>query len=375
MLREALKAGPVWATGTMSGTSLDGVDAAMVLTDGAQIFAFGESRYRPYTAPERAVLRDALGRWDDLARASAVVENAHAELLSDMPPPVLVGFHGQTTAHDPRGRGTRQIGDGRILAHVLDCPVAWDFRRADVEAGGQGAPLAPFFHHACARYIGERAPVVFLNLGGVGNLTWVDPEIEHPAEPGACLAFDTGPANAPLNDLVRARLGHEHDAGGALAASGRPDAAVLEELARQPYFQKPPPKSLDRDAFAWLQGRVARLSDADAAATLAAACVRSVALGMAHCPAPPGRIVVCGGGRLNPVLMDGLGDELAMPVLPADAVGLDGDMIEAQAFAYLAVRVARGWPTSAPSTTGVPAPVGGGIVSRPGDLVDAVAAG
>ncbi|MBJ3761906.1 anhydro-N-acetylmuramic acid kinase [Maribius pontilimi] len=367
MLKAALKAGPVWALGAMSGTSLDGVDAAMVLTDGARIFQFGASDYRPYSSDERKVLRAAMGGWDDLDEPAAVVETAHAELLSQMTGAQVIGFHGQTTAHDPGGRGTCQIGDGRILAHVLDCPVVWDFRSADVEMGGQGAPLAPFFHHACARWMKADAPLAFLNLGGVGNLTWVDPSIESPADPGACLAFDTGPANAPLNDLMQARLGRDMDEDGALASQGSPNAAVLERLAGHAWFHKMPPKSLDRDAFSWLTDAVADLSDADAAATLTAAAAASVALGLEHCPSPPARVLVTGGGRLNPVLMEMLAAGCTCPVEPVETVGLDGDMLEAQAFGYLAVRVARGWPTSAPGTTGVVAPVGGGVLSMPGD--------
>ncbi|PZX17734.1 anhydro-N-acetylmuramic acid kinase [Palleronia aestuarii] len=370
MFLDALKSGPVRALGTMSGTSLDGVDAAFVVTDGAAIFGFGGHAYRPYEAEERAILHAALGRWEGLAAAAEIVERAHLEILSGMTGADLVGFHGQTTAHDPGGRGTCQIGDGRRLAHALDCPVAWDFRSADVAAGGQGAPLAPFFHHACARYVGADAPLAFLNLGGVGNISWVDPRVASPAAPDACAAFDTGPANAPLNDLMRQRRGRDLDAGGALAAEGRADDEVLSRLARSNFFGRLPPKSLDRDEFAWLGGAVADLSDADAAATLTEAVALSVALGMDHLPTPPERILVTGGGRHNPVMMAALARRLDCPVAAVEAVGLDGDMLEAQAFAYLAVRVARGWPISAPATTGVPVPTGGGLLSWPGDALE-----
>ncbi len=368
MLRERLKAGPVWALGSMSGTSLDGVDAAMVLTDGARILEFGETAYRPYAESERAVLAAAIGRWEGLDDAAAIVEAAHAELLGGIAGADLVGFHGQTTAHDPGGRGTCQIGDGRRLASTLGRPVISDFRSADIAAGGQGAPLAPFYHHALARHLRLHAPVAILNLGGVGNITLVDPRIGTPFEPGACLAFDTGPANAPLNDLMRARLGRDRDADGALAARGTPDGAVLDALAADPFFREAPPKSLDRNAFARLGHHVAPLSDADAAATLTAAVAVSLALGLDLCPARPERILVTGGGRLNPVMMAMLAERTGIAVEPVDALGLDGDMLEAQAFAYLAVRVLRGWPTSSPGTTGVPRPICGGILSEPGDL-------
>ena len=363
-----LKGGAVWALGTMSGTSLDGVDAAMVLTDGQRILDFGETGYRPYTEDERAVIRAGLGHWPGSAAAEAaaeVVELAHAELMSGFRGAEIAGFHGQTLAHDPGGRGTHQAGNGALLAGVLGVPVVWDFRSADVAMGGQGAPLAPFFHFACARRVGAGQPVAFLNLGGVGNITWVDPRQPAPESPGACLAFDTGPANAPLNDMMLARRGRAQDEGGALAAEGRVDAEILESFLRHPYFFRMPPKSLDRDAFRTLSQAVGALDDADAAATLTAAAAAAVARGMEHLPIPPARVLVTGGGRLNATLMNELAQRLAAEVLPVEAVGLQGDMLEAQAFAYLAVRVAQGLPTSGPSTTGVPMAVGGGQISRP----------
>lgn len=365
-----LQAGRVRALGAMSGTSLDGVDAAVIDTDGERIFGFGPTRYRPYTDAERGVLRAALGRWpdDDVAAAGAVVQDAHAELLSQFEDVDLVGFHGQTLAHDPAGRGTHQLGDGAALARALGLPVVWDFRSSDIRLGGQGAPLAPFYHFACARWIGAERPLAFLNLGGVGNLTWIDPSRAAPQDEGALLAFDTGPANAPINDLLQTRLGLPFDEDGALARQGRVADGVLEQFLQHRYFARIPPKSLDRDEFADLPALVADLNDADAAATLTAISAASVMQGMEHCPTPPERVLVTGGGRRNPVLMEMLRAALGCPVEPVEAVGLDGDMLEAQAFAYLAVRVARGLPTSCPGTTGVRAAVSGGQISRPGDV-------
>ena len=360
--------GAVWALGAMSGTSLDGVDAAMVLTDGHRILDIGPSSYRPYTAAEREVLRAGLGHWPGSAateRVAEVVENAHADLLSGFKGAEIVGFHGQTLAHDPRGRGTHQAGNGALLAEVLGLPVVWDFRQADVAMGGQGAPLAPFFHFACARRIGADMPMAFLNLGGVGNLTWVDPRHAAPEAPGACLAFDTGPANAPIDDLMRARRGSMRDDGGALAASGRVDEDLIARFLDHPYFYKIPPKSLDRNELHAVLQAVGALGDADAAATLTACAAAAVARGVDHFPTPVTRILVSGGGRHNATLMAELTRRLPVPVEPVECVALDGDMLEAQAFAFLAVRVAMGLPTSAPSTTGVPAAVGGGRISRP----------
>jgi anhydro-N-acetylmuramic acid kinase len=245
--------GLIWALGAMSGTSLDGVDAAMVLTDGLTISDFGPHAYRPYTALEQSTLRAALGAWPGdpaVQPAAEVVEAAHAEVLSRFHGADLVGFHGQTLAHDPGGRGTHQAGDGALLSQVLGLPVVWDFRSNDVAMGGQGAPLAPFFHHACARWFGATEPLVFLNLGGVGNLTWIDPRIGKPEALAALLAFDTGPANAPVNDLLRARLGLDFDRDGAIAAAGTVDESAVARFLDHPYFYKIPPKSLDRDAFA-----------------------------------------------------------------------------------------------------------------------------
>ncbi len=273
-----------------------------------------------------------------------------------------MGFHGQTLAHDPQGRGTLQVGDGAALARALGRPVVWDFRTADVRFGGQGAPLAPFYHFALAKWAGATAPLAFLNLGGVGNLTWIDPSRMRPEDDGALLAFDTGPANAPLNDLLQRRRGLAYDAAGGLAAQGEVHAPTLDAFLADGFFYRMPPKSLDRDAFAMLSGATQGLDDADAAATLTACAASAVMRAMEHCPAPPTRLLVTGGGRHNATLMAMIAAGVDCPVDPVETIGLDGDMLEAQAFA---IRVARGLPTSCPGTTGVRAAIGGGTLSRP----------
>ena len=362
-----LKGGAIWALGTMSGTSLDGVDAAMVLTDGERILDFGPTAFRPYSPAEQAVLRRALGHWpgeDGVQEAAEVVETAHAELLSRFTGAEIVGFHGQTLAHEPKGRGTHQAGDGALLARALGLPVVWDFRSADMALGGQGAPLAPFFHFACARHIGAEQPLAILNLGGVGNVTWIDPRQPAPEAHGALLAFDTGPANAPLNDLMLARSGQPLDPGGETGLKGAVDEARIAAFLAHPFFHRMPPKSLDRNEFhAALD--MGNLSTEDAAATLAAAAAAAVARGAEHFPVPISRLLVTGGGRHNARIMQELSTRLRVTAEPIETAGLDGDMLEAQAFAFLAVRVARGLPTSGPATTGVAALIGGGKVSRP----------
>jgi len=351
--------------GAMSGTSLDGVDVAVVETDGVDITSFGETRYRPYSDAERATLRAGFGRWPGeagVAEAAEVVEAAHLEVMAGLEVEAL-GFHGQTLAHDPARGRTHQVGDGGRLAKALGLPVVWDFRTADVTFGGQGAPLAPFFHWAAARWVGAKAPLAVLNLGGVGNVTCVDPTSDKPDLPGALLAFDTGPANGPMDDLMARRGLGRFDEDGQRAASGHVATDVLQAFLGDGFFLKMPPKSLDRLDFADLGEVVADLSDADALATLAACSVASVVRGMEHLPCAPAALWVTGGGRKNVAVMAELSERLPCPVMAVEEVGLDGDFLEAQAFAYLAVRVMAGLPTSAPGTTGVPAAVGGGQVS------------
>lgn len=361
---------PIRTLGAMSGTSMDGVDAAVLLTDGETIAGFGETGYLAYAPAERAVLTRAMGQWQggpDVAAAAEVVETAHARLLSGFGAQV-VGFHGQTLAHDPANRRTHQAGDGALLAELLQVPVVWDFRTADVTLGGEGAPLAPAFHHACARHIGATEPVAILNLGGVGNLTWIDPGLPMAAA-GGLLAFDTGPANAPIDDLCMRHLGESFDRDGALARDGTADMDLVARLLNLAYFHRMPPKSLDRDAFRHAGTAIDALPPRHAAATWVAVIAASVGQALAQCPARPNRLLVTGGGRSNPAIMDAL-SALPTTVDPVEAVGLDGDMLEAQAFAFLAVRVLRGLPTSFPGTTGVSACVGGGTVSRPDGGVD-----
>ena len=361
------------ALGMMSGTSLDGVDAALIETDGIRIGGFGRSVFRPYSDNETAVLHAALGRWqgeEGVAEGAKISVQSHADLAQRFPEAELIGYHGQTFAHDPQGRGTHQAGDGAELSQLTNRPVIWDFRSEDVRQSGEGAPLAPFFHWACSSWAVAEGhlpaePVAFLNLGGVGNITWVDPGQSAPESEGACLAFDTGPANAPINDLVRSRLRQTHDAGGALALAGQADRGVVEEFLSHPYFQRQPPKSLDRDQFSGLIRAADTLSDADAAATLVSALAESVSAGFRWLPSIPATVLVCGGGRHNPAIMAALQKSLPSKVLAVEAAGLDGDMLEAQAFGWLAVRVLKGLPTSGPFTTAVPTPCCGGRISYP----------
>jgi anhydro-N-acetylmuramic acid kinase len=351
------------ALGLMSGTSCDGVDAALLTTDGRSRVAFGPSSSHAYPEDFRRRLRAVLGGKGEIAAVAEELTRLHAEAVGDLlrqagiaPTEVgVLGFHGQTVLHEPEKGRTWQIGDGRLLAQLTGIDTVSDFRSADVAAGGQGAPFVPLYHQALAAALPER-PLAVLNLGGVGNITWIG------AGPEELIAFDTGPANAMVDDWALRHLGTPVDEDGRLARSGRVDPAALAALMRHPYFDRPAPKSLDRDAFD--AAPVAGLSPADGAATLVAFTAAAVARGRDILPAPPRRWLVTGGGRRNPAVMTALSAALGQQVEPVESVGWDGDVLEAQAFAYLAVRSLAGLPLSLPSTTGVARPTCGGRLDK-----------
>lgn len=374
---------PVWALGLMSGTSFDGVDAATLLTDGETVSGFGPGAEFAYAAGEmdaaRAVHRDWRGfrpaqgeAAGALARAEAEVTEAHAAAAArlmargDAPAVEIVGFHGQTVAHAPDEGWTWQLGRGDRLARALGRDVAWDFRSADMAAGGQGAPLVPFFHHALARRMGgDGGPVCFLNLGGVGNVSWVDPGAERPETPGALIGFDTGPANAPIDDWMQAKFGTSCDFNGEAAAAGRVHEDFLARNSVLEWISRKPPKSLDRNDFAQVLAAMEGLSPEDGAATLTALAARCAAGAAAHLPRPAATWILCGGGRRNPTLARMIAERVEAQVISAEVAGFDGGLMEAQAFAWLAVRVKRGLPLTSPDSTGCRAPTPGGRLSRP----------
>ncbi len=342
----------------MSGTSLDGVDAAWVQTDGQTIKAFGPVTTVLYDEALRADLRRVLEMAPALALDDQGLRDVEKRLTREHALAVavlgaaadVIGFHGQTILHAPEVHRTWQIGDAAMLSHFTRLPVVHDFRSADVVAGGQGAPLAPLFHAALAKNMEK--PLLIVNIGGVANATWLGPE-------GEIMACDTGPGNGPLDDLAQKYLGQPYDKDGALAASGEVDLARLKTLLAHPFFVQPAPKSLDRLSFSGLIAQATKgLTPPDAAATLAAFICEAIA--QTPWPTPPKQVLVAGGGRHNAILMAGLAARFAAPVLPVEAVGWNGDALEAQCFAFLAVRSLRKLPLSLPSTTGVNAPQTGG---------------
>lgn len=350
------------AIGLMSGTSLDGVDAALLRTDGRAVLEFGESLSLPIAPELRERLRGLMRGEGDALSIEREVTLLHAQAVAALLEKAgltakdiaVIGFHGQTIAHRPREGITWQLGDGALLAERAGIDVVCDFRRADMAAGGQGAPLVPVFHAALAE--GLPKPVAFLNLGGVGNVTWID-------EDGELLAFDTGPGNAMLDDWCLRHTGEAFDRDGALSLRGTADAAKVQAFLRDAYFSAPAPKSLDRNHFSLAP--FAELSPEDGAATLAECVAASVEAATASMECRPNRWYVCGGGRHNPAIMQALARRLRA-VEKVEALGLDGDMLEAQAFAYLAVRAREGLPLSYPSTTGVTRAVTGGAFYRGG---------
>ncbi|MCB5943293.1 anhydro-N-acetylmuramic acid kinase [Acidocella sp. KAb 2-4] len=351
------------AIGLMSGTSLDGVDAAWIETDGEHVFHFGPAAMLRYQDDLRADLRRLLDLAPGLSPDDRFLQRVEERLTRDHALAVsmtgraadVIGFHGQTILHAPEAHRTWQIGDAVLLAHITRIPVVHDFRSADVAAGGQGAPFAPLFHAALAAALPK--PLLVVNIGGVANITWL-------GAGGEIIACDTGPGNGPLDDLAQRHLGKPYDENGAFAASGQVDEARLGLLLGHPYFARPAPKSLDRLTFSALIAQaIEGLPPADAAATLAAFC--ATAIGRAPLPAPPLRVLVGGGGRHNAHLMQLLAAQFPVPVQPVEAAGWDGDALEAQCFAFLAVRSLRGLPLSLPSTTGVPEPMPGGRLQRP----------
>lgn len=363
--------GSMLAIGLMSGTSRDGIDAALIETDGeGQVVpvAFVSLGYDPAfrarlaDACLRAMAMEAPGPDPLIDAVTKELTQAHAEAVRTLIAQAevraedigIIGFHGHTVAHRPDRRWTWQIGDSAALAGMTGIAVVNDFRSADVAAGGQGAPLIPIFHRALAANLEK--PVAVLNLGGVANITYIGAD-------GELIAFDTGMASALIDNWVQEEGNAAFDAGGAIAATGRVDRGILDVMLHHPFFDAPPPKSLDREDFTITP--VAGLGLADGAATLTAFSAQAVELALRHLPARPSHIHVGGGGRHNGTLMRMIAEATGVPVQPVDSLGWNGDAVEAQGFAYMAVRALQDLPISFPGTTGVPEPMTGGVLHRP----------
>ncbi|MDB5714379.1 MAG: anhydro-N-acetylmuramic acid kinase [Sphingomonadales bacterium] len=356
--------------GLMSGTSLDGIDAALIETDGEGLVRPIAFRCEEWSDSARAELSDASRQAltferprasPALVEAGALIDRMHVMAVRKLMAQAgvtadqvgVIGYHGQTVAHRPDRGWTWQIGDGAVLADSLKITTVSDFRSNDVAHGGQGAPLLPVYHRALVAALPK--PVAILNLGGVANITWI-------GDSDAIVAFDTGPANSLIDDWVAAETGARFDEGGALAGAGHVNETVLAAMLDNPFFDEAPPKSLDRSDFSIQPVR--GLSAADGAATLAAFTAETVALALRLLPTRPTRMIVAGGGRHNPVLMAMLSQRSGVNVEPIEALGANGDATEAEGFAYMAVRTLAGLPISFPGTTGCAEPLSGGVVHR-----------
>lgn len=370
---------PQWAAGLMTGTVLDGnIDVALIRTDGENIAEFGPYMLLPYAEDINAMLRQALTEaraWnfegpepEIFARAEAALTEAQSAAVltaldeAGLQPRDLgaIGFHGQTVLHraptPQRSGATRQLGDGPLMARITGVDVVHDFRSADIAAGGQGAPLSAIYHGALLNALEAPSKTAVLNLGGVANISWRGRD-------GTLIAFDTGPANAPIDDFIRQRAMGRMDRDGRLARQGRVHEDLLaRRIAALPYLTRPYPKSLDRFDFGhdW----VSTLSTEDGAATLTAFSAAAVAAALELLPERPERLLVCGGGRRNPALMAQLVQRATVQVDPTETVGWRGDAIEAECFAFLAIRRLRNLPQSFPTTTGVARPMVGGRIAH-----------
>jgi anhydro-N-acetylmuramic acid kinase len=358
---------PLKAIGVISGTSMDGIDVSIVETDGDTLVRPGAGNTFSYPADLRKTLQGLIAeptraQSEPLEDLEQAVTQAHVGAIrrfmqdegiaaEDVS---LIGFHGQTVYHRPEVRFTRQLGIGAVVARELGIDTVDRFRHADVASGGEGAPFVPLYHRALASSLDQ--PIMILNLGGVGNVTYIDGD--------AVIAFDTGPASALLDDFILRRRGLSFDENGQLAASGKADRALVDAFMRNPFFDRPAPKSLDRQDFHARAKSVETLSDQDGAATLAEFTIESVLASLRHVPSKPQRWLVTGGGRRNAHFMKHLHARLGVAVDPVEAVGWNGDFLEAQAFGYLAVRSTLGLPLSLPTTTGVPHPMPGGELHR-----------
>jgi anhydro-N-acetylmuramic acid kinase len=347
------------AIGLMSGTSLDGIDAAIIDTDGHSVSEVGANYSYQYEPAFKEEIRALFSGNGDVLKVEEKLTLLHADAVNNLLKKAgfaasnidVIGFHGQTIKHAPEQGITQQIGDGKLLAAKTGIKVVNDFRTNDVKHGGQGAPLVPLYHAALVR--NESLPVAIVNIGGVGNVTWIGGDND-------LLAFDTGPGNALVDDWVLQHSGHAYDKNGEIAAKGKVNQEIVQRLLDNAYFAKIPPKSLDRNSF--VNNIVDGLKLEDGAATLAAFTTKSIANSAQHFKVEPKKWYIAGGGRHNSYIMQGLQKEIGVPVLKIEELGHNGDMLEAEAFAFLAVRSLYNLPLSLPTTTGVREAITGGVL-------------
>ncbi len=363
----------------MSGTSMDGIDVALLKTDGESEVSPLAGSFFPYTPDIRKMLEQSLKSASDikdreerpgnLAAVEQEITRLHSEAVSiflqenslQEEQIDVLGFHGQTVLHRPENGLTLQLGDGDALAVKTGIKTVYDMRNNDMMHSGQGAPLVPVYHQALSQRLPQEfsgiTPVAFVNIGGISNITFVGDEL---------LAFDSGPGNSLIDQWVQQQVGISHDQGGMIAAEGKTDPELVEQYLADPFFSKPLPKSLDRTDFTLPQNRTSSVENV--ARSLAHLSARAIFASLEHLPQEPQLWVICGGGRHNPHIMGDL-RKLAKThdtcVISSEEAGFDGDSMEAEAWAYLAVRALKGLPLTFPGTTGVHHAVTGGRIAHP----------
>lgn len=368
------------AIGLMSGTSMDGIDIALLRTDGEGVVERGPSMGVAYDAAFRERLKQALvearelaertDRFGDLGAVERNLTIRHAVAVSDFihrngleaAEIDVIGFHGQTVLHRPDQALTVQLGDGQLLADLTGIPVVYDMRANDMVHGGQGAPLIPAYHQALARGVDGFQATIFVNIGGISNLTFI-------GTTGDVVAYDSGPGNTLIDQWVEKHTGRAFDEGGEIAGRGHVVAKLADRYLAHAFFSANRRRSLDRNDF--LPPEASEISVEDGARTLAYVTAAAILKSASHLPETPRQYVVCGGGRHNATIMAHLRELAAQTgaeVVSAETLGFDGDAMEAEAWAYLAVRSERGLALTYPGTTGVSHPVTGGIRVQPGGV-------
>ncbi len=337
----------------MSGTSCDGVDAALIETDGESIQRFISETHVPYPLEFQQKLLDLMQGHGDIAELEKKLTYYHFDAIKALGATnaEIIGFHGQTIMHNPLIGICHQIGNPHLLSYLTNTNVVSDFRRRDVARGGHGAPLVPVFHKAIMHSV--QKPVAVVNIGGVANMTYVGYD--------TLLGYDIGPGNALINDMMMKYYGKPYDEDGNVARSGAIDTDVIRRIMQDPFFEAPAPKSLDRNHFAFVSDLMLHHSPKDIIATMTALTAEAIHKGI---PQDVQTIYLCGGGAKNDTLTSLLSLKASgRAISPIEALGYKSDYIEAQAFAFLAVRCVKNLSSSFPTTTGVSSDTVAGVIT------------
>ncbi len=357
------------AIGLMSGTSMDGVDLALIESNGKEVIKRdSDFLHLRYEQDFKTRLRSLIYKDPSLSQIKEIENELtliHADLVNQFlkknkikPSEIdVIGFHGHTVLHSPQKQITWQIGNAHLLAHKTGINVVADFRSRDVMLGGQGAPLVPIYHFYL--FHDQPRPTAALNIGGISNITYFGGD-ENTIE-----AFDVCFGNAPFDDLMKEKFGQDFDENGKLSKSGHADFIIADHILQNKIFRSKPPKSFDRDDFINVLAPITHLKVEDALATFAYMHARAVAINLDFLPAKPKEIFVCGGGRKNSAIIDEMKKWLTgIDVKATEEIGINGDSVEAEAFAFLAIRSLLDLPISFKNTTGTAAPSCGGVLYK-----------